>query len=530
MTESHPLLLWLTFLPTAGALGILALVAARVAFKLEKGLVDQLSRGLALLTSGAVLALCIPLLRAFDLSDPRPQFVFRASWIPAWNVHLYLGTDGLSILLIVLSALISFFATIASMPWWSGKAPLDAHHFTHEKVPAYFALLLLLQTGMLGTFAALDLFLFFVFWELMLLPMYFLIAIWGGPRRNLAAIKFFLYTLAGSALLLLAILALHLRGPQEAVDGHLAHTFDVIRLAQWGRSGGYANVPDLFGFSWNTLVWIALFLGFAVKIPIVPLHTWLPDAHVEAPTPVSVILAGVLLKTGVYGILRVNASVLPQTTHALGTWIAALGAIAVVYAAFVCLAQKDLKRMIAFSSVSHMGFSLLGLGAFSQQGLEGAYVNLLTHGLISSMLFLIVGVIYDRAHHRRIDGFGGLASIVPEYGTLLTIAFFASLGLPGLCGFVSEFTVFLGALPTRTGLTIFATSSVVLTAAYYLWALQRVLLGPKNEAYANLPDVNWRERLTLWPLSALILLFGLWPWPLFEYPRATLLSLLASLQ
>ncbi|MBS2021769.1 MAG: NADH-quinone oxidoreductase subunit M, partial [Deltaproteobacteria bacterium] len=376
----------------------------------------------------------------------------------------------------------------------------------------------------------LDLFLFFVFWELMLLPMFFLIALWGGPRRAQAALKFFLYTLAGSAPLLLGILALHLHGPKTIIDGQLLPTFDLVELAAWGRRGGFAVAAPIFGIAWTRLVWLALFIGLAVKIPIVPLHTWLPDAHVEAPTPISVILAGILLKTGVYGLVRINFAVLPHESVSLAPLVSTLGALAIVYGALVCLAQKDLKRLIAFSSISHMGFCLLGLGALTQAGLDGAVLNLLTHGLISPMLFLVAGVLYDRAHHRRIDGFGGLASTMPEYATLLSLSFFASLGLPGLCGFVSEFTVFAGSLQPRLVQTLFGATSLVLTAAYYLWALQRVLFGKASEENARLPDVNWRERLTLWPLGLLIVLFGLWPRPLVDGMHASLALLLSQLR
>src|SRR6266404_1250444 len=369
------------------------------------------------------------------------------------------------------------------------------------------AMLLILQTGMLGVFVAMDMFLFYVFWEVMLLPMYFLIGIWGGPRKEYAAIKFFLYTLAGSVLMLLAIIGLYYSGPVDAATGQ--HTFNMAKMAAWGRAGGYVSVPVVLGMSFMKVAWVALFIGFAIKIPMFPFHTWLPDAHVEAPTPISVILAGVLLKMGIYGILRINYAILPQATKWAATAMAVFGTINIVYAAFVCLAQKDLKRMIAYSSVSHMGFCLLGMSAFTQQGIDGAVLNLWTHGLISPMLFLIVGVLYDRAHHRNIEGFGGL---------------------PGLCGFVSEFTVFLGSLPTWQTMTIISALSVIITAAYYLWAIQRMMLGQLNPAYATLPDVNWRERLTLYPLGALIILFGFYPSAILNLIQGSLRTLLLPLQ
>jgi NADH-quinone oxidoreductase subunit M len=531
MSQLTPsLLTWLTFLPLIGAALILPVLGLRAAGVLSKQAADQVSRVIALLASGLVLLLALGLWRVYDTSNPALQFVQQARWIPAYNIDYFVGVDGISITLVILTALISFIATIASMPWWPGNTHLDEHHFTQQGVPGYMAMLLILQTGMTGVFVAMDMFLFYVFWEVMLLPMYFLIGIWGGARKEYAAIKFFLYTLAGSVLMLLAIIGLYYNGPTEVVNGQLTHTFNMVKMAQWGRAGGYMTAPLVLGLAFVKVAWVALFIGFAIKIPMFPFHTWLPDAHVEAPTPISVILAGVLLKMGIYGILRINYAILPQATKWAATAMAVFGTINIVYAAFVCLAQKDLKRMIAYSSVSHMGFCLLGMSAFTQQGIDGAVLNLWTHGLISPMLFLIVGVIYDRAHHRNIEGFGGLAKQVPEYAGLLGLAFFASLGLPGLCGFVSEFTVFLGSLATWQTMTIISALSVIITAAYYLWAIQRMMLGQLNPAYTTLPDVNWRERLTLYPLGALIILFGFYPSAILNLIQGSLRNLLLPLQ
>jgi len=516
------LLSWITFMPLLGAVGVLAVVGLRSVGTLAKEAADQACRVLAMVASGLTLVLALGLWKAFDPSNPGLQFVHHTRWIAAFNIEYFVGVDGLSITLVILSALISFIATIASMPWWPGNAHLDEHHFTQHGVAGYMAMLLLLQTGMLGVFVAMDMFLFYVFWEVMLLPMYFLIGIWGGARKEYAAIKFFLYTLSGSVLMLLAIIGLYFNNP--------AHTFNMVEMAKFGREGGYLSAPLVLGMSFMRVAWVALFIGFAIKIPMFPFHTWLPDAHVEAPTPISVILAGVLLKMGIYGILRINYGILPQATKWAAYAMAVFGCINIVYAAFVCLAQKDLKRMIAYSSVSHMGFCLLGMSAFTQQGIDGAVLNLWTHGLISPMLFLIVGVIYDRAHHRNIEGFGGLAKQVPEYAGLLGLAFFASLGLPGLCGFVSEFTVFLGSLATWQTLTIISALSVIITAAYYLWAIQRMMLGKLNPAYATLPDVNWRERLTLYPLGALIILFGFYPAAIINLIEGSLRTLILPLQ
>jgi NADH-quinone oxidoreductase subunit M len=524
------ILTWMTFLPLIGAALILPVLGLRAAGILSKQAADQVTRVIAFLASGLVLLLALVLWRAYDTSNPALQFVQQARWIPAYNIDYFVGVDGISITLVILTALISFIATIASMPWWPGNTHLDDHHFTQHGVPGYMAMLLILQTGMTGVFVATDMFLFYVFWEVMLLPMYFLIGIWGGARKEYAAIKFFLYTLAGSVLMLLAIIGLYYNGPTEVVNGQLTHTFNMVKMAQWGRAGGYMSAPLVLGLAFVKVAWVALFIGFAIKIPMFPFHTWLPDAHVEAPTPISVILAGVLLKMGIYGILRINYAILPQATKWAATAMAVFGTINIVYAAFVCLAQKDLKRMIAYSSVSHMGFCLLGMSAFTQQGIDGAVLNLWTHGLISPMLFLIVGVIYDRAHHRNIEGFGGLAKQVPEYAGLLGLAFFASLGLPGLCGFVSEFTVFLGSLATWQTMTIISALSVIITAAYYLWAIQRMMLGQLNPAYTTLPDVNWRERLTLYPLGALIILFGFYPSAILNLIQGSLRNLLLPLQ
>src|SRR5438105_9009043 len=530
----HPttstLLTWMTFLPLLGAVLILPVLGLRAAGAITKAVSDQICRLLALVASGAVLVLGFVLWRAFDPQNPALQFVQHGKWITAYNLEYLVGIDGLSLTLVMLTALISYIATIASMPWWPGNTHLDAHHFTQRGVPGYMAMLLILQTGMTGVFVSMDLFLFYVFWEVMLLPMYFLIGIWGGALKEYAAIKFFLYTLAGSVLMLLAIIGLYFNGPTVPVDGQMMHTFDLLKMAEWGRAGGYGSAPAVMGLDFMRVAWVALFIGFAVKIPMFPFHTWLPDAHVEAPTPISVILAGVLLKMGIYGILRVNYGTLPQATKWAATAMAVFGTINIVYAAFVCLAQKDLKRMIAYSSVSHMGFCLLGMSSVTQQGIDGAVLNLWTHGLISPMLFLIVGVIYDRAHHRNIEGFGGLAQQVPEYAGLLGLAFFASLGLPGLCGFVSEFTVFLGSLSTWQTMTIVSALSVIITAANYLWAIQRMMLGQLNPAYTGLPDVNWRERLTLYPLGALIILFGFYPAAIINLIEGSLRNLLVPLQ
>jgi NADH-quinone oxidoreductase subunit M len=542
MNASH-LLSLIVFVPLAGVLGVLGVLA----LELPAARRDHFVRLVAVAASGVPLLLGIWLWSTFDGAISTVQHVERVSWIGSLGIEYFVGVDGLNVALVILTTLIGFVATLASMPWWRGKGEHDdpAHpHFSGLRVPGYFAMLLLLQMGMSGTFVALDAFLFFVFFELMLLPMYFLIGIWGGARKEYAAIKFFLYTLVGSVFLLLAIIALywqtgngalfeHTPSPElmklasdgvvsQGLDGtwgyrisdgtFSARTFDLTRWRALGRAGFFSHAGQfLFDAPFTTVIWAFLFLGFAVKVPVVPLHTWLPDAHVEAPTPVSVILAGVLLKMGVYGMLRFNVAILPETTRQLSGIVAALGVVSVLYGAMVCLAQRDLKKMIAYSSISHLGFSILGIAAMTPAALSGSLFNLFTHGLISSMLFVIVGVLYDRAHHRDIDGFGGLATVMPEYTGVMGVAFFASLGLPGLAGFVPEFLVLTGSFGTLPWHTALCALGAVLTAAYYLWALQRVFLGKLNDRYTAMADLNWRERFTLYPLAALIIVLGVYP-------------------
>jgi NADH-quinone oxidoreductase subunit M len=361
--------------------------------------------------------------------------------------------------------------------------------------------------------------------------MYFLIGIWGGPRKEYAAIKFFLYTLAGSVLMLLAIIGIYYNSHAAALaDGSMSagHTFNLVELAKQGAAGQFRGL-SILGLDFGKAAFVGLFIGFAIKIPMFPFHTWLPDAHVEAPTPVSVILAGVLLKMGIYGILRFNYPLLPDATLWAANAMAIFGVINIVYAAFVCLAQKDLKKLIAYSSVSHMGFSLLGMAAMTPAGISGAVLNLFTHGIISPMLFLIVGVIYDRAHHREIEKFGGLAQQLPEYTAIMGLAFFASLGLPGLAGFVSEFMVFSGAFPRFTLYTVISATSVIITAAYYLWAIHRMFLGKLNPAYHGYPDLNWRERISLYPLAVIAIILGFYPQAILGVINGSLHQLIAPL-
>jgi NADH-quinone oxidoreductase subunit M len=339
--------------------------------------------------------------------------------------------------------------------------------------------------------------------------MYFLIGIWGGARREYAAIKFFLYTLAGSVLMLLALLALYF--------SQTPHTFDMTKLM-----AAHASYSHQF----QTIVWIALFIGFAIKIPAFPFHTWLPDAHVEAPTAISVILAGILLKMGTYGILRINFGMLPVATAELSYYfLGALGTFNIVYGALCAMAQTDLKKLVAYSSISHMGYVMLGMASFTSLGIQGAVLQMFNHGTVTAMLFLLVGVIYDRAHHREIAGFGGLASVMPVYTGIAGLAFFAALGLPGLSAFISEILVLLGAWQRYPVLTAIGASAVVLTAGYILWMMQRVFLGKVNEKYVGIAEINGREIFTLVPLAVIVVILGFYPRPILDLMSQSLNSL-----
>lgn len=437
------------------------------------------------------------------------QFIQHSVWIKGFNIEFYFGIDGVSVAMVLLTALVSLVAVGAS--WGITK-----------NVRGYFAMFLLLETGMMGVFCALDFFLFYVFWEVMLLPMYFLIGVWGGPRKEYAAIKFFLYTLAGSVVMLLVLIALYYKsGATTLVNGSPAeHTFDLLKMTYLDAARFEDAKLTLLGASFAKVCWIGLFIGFAIKIPMFPFHTWLPDAHVEAPTAISVILAGVLLKMGTYGILRINFGVLPQATQWAGQAMVLFGVINILYGAFCAFAQTDLKKLVAYSSVSHMGYCLVGMGAFTQTGFNGAMMQMFNHGTITSMLFILVGVIYDRAHTRDIDKFGGVATQMPVYAAFFGFAFMASLGLPGLSGFIGEALVFLGAFPVYRVMTILAATGVIFTAAYHLWAMQRIQLGKWNDSLwkdkSHFPDLSTREALTLLPMAAIVLLLGFYPMPVLN--------------
>lgn len=426
-------------------------------------------------------------------SETGMRFVFKADWIPTIGAQYSFGIDGISMLLILLTTLMGFIAILSS---WTAVT---------ERVREYYCYFLLLQVGMLGVFMALDFFLFYVFWEVMLVPMYFIIGVWGGPRRLYAAIKFFLYTLAGSVLLLLGILALYFY--QHSVTG--VWSFDVLAMQQ-------LNIP----MGLQTWIFLAMFFGFAIKVPMFPFHTWLPDAHVEAPTAGSVILAAILLKMGTYGFVRFSLPILPEATMFFLYPLLVLSVIGIIYGALVAMMQKDMKKLVAYSSVSHLGFCMLGIFIATPVALEGGILQMINHGVSTGALFLIVGIIYERRHTRMIADFGGLSLIMPVYATVFLIMTLSSIGMPTLNGFIGEFMVLQGVFadPTYRLWAVWGAVGIVLGAAYMLWLYQRVMFGKlEHEENRNLPDLNWREMATFVPLIILAFWIGLYPKTFLDY-------------
>jgi NADH-quinone oxidoreductase subunit M len=547
----QPAVLWLSLIVFLPALGALALVA------IPKDKPDIIKLVSLLATVGVFLITCgiafgwLGNETRFEKGVAQMQDAFTIPWIPSFNIFYFMGMDGISFTLVMLTAFVSMLSMGAS---WN----IEKH------VKAYCILFLLLETGMLGVFLALDFFLFYVFWEVMLLPMYFLIGVWGGPRREYAAIKFFLFTLLGSVFMLIAILMLYFNSDLRALarlsdldpanetpavkwqELHIdravtqrikeggsdeIHTFNISALAVMGQHTALFDDELLWGKSLQWWAFLLLFVGFIIKVPAVPVHTWLPDAHVEAPTPISMILAGILLKMGGYGIIRICFPICPDAGFDLAWLVTFIGVLSMIYGAFAAMAQKDFKRLVAYSSVSHMGYVLLGIGVWSawsgtnynpeywQMGMNGAMFQMIAHGISSPGMFFMVGVIYDRVHHRNLDEFGGLFARSPVYSGIAFGIFFAGLGLPGLCGFIGEVFVTLSVWNYSHALAVISAATVILTAGYILWTLQRVYLGPeyKGPHGDHITPITGRELAIGAPLLAFAILFGVFPNLVFDY-------------
>jgi len=486
-----PILSLVTFLPLVGALFILAIRG-------EAEVVARNARWAALWTSLVTFALSLFLWFGFERGTAEFQFVEQAEWLPDYNIAYNMGVDGISVLFILLSTLLTPICILAS---WEA---------IRVRVKEYMIAFLVLETMMVGMFSALDFVVFYMFFEGVLIPMFIIIGVWGGPRRVYAAFKFFLYTLAGSVLLLLALLAMYFE----------AGTTDIPIMLSYGFPAGM-----------QIWLWLALFASFAVKVPMWPVHTWLPDAHVEAPTAGSVILAGVLLKMGAYGFLRFSLPMLPEASAYFTPFVFTLSIVAIIYTSLVALAQEDMKKLIAYSSVAHMGYVTLGIFTVTQQGLEGAIFQMLSHGLVSSALFLVVGVVYDRLHTREIARYGGLAERMPTYALTFMIFMLASVGLPGTSGFVGEFLVLVGAFKTNTWVALLAASAMVLGAAYMLYLYRRVIFGAltKDDLRALL-DMNRREIAVFAPLVLLVLWLGIYPVPVLDVVSASVDNLINDYQ
>ena len=482
----------ITFLPIIGAI-LLAFFP-----KENEGAIKQT----ALAVAAADFLLSLSLWTNFDDSTHNMQFGLNISWIESWGINYHIGLDGISLLLYVMTTFLTMLCIIAS---WEVK----------KHIREYMMAMLALSTGMLGVFISLDLFMFYVFWEFQLVPMYIIVGVWGGPRRIYAAVKFFIYTAVGSLLMLVAIIWIYFHIKQTTGVA----TADILFITE------HISAPlDI-----QKWLWLAFFLAFAIKVPMFPFHTWLPDAHVEAPTAGSVILAGVLLKMGTYGFLRFNLPFFPQASYDFMPFIAWLSIIGIVYGALVSMVQEDLKKLVAYSSVSHLGFVMLGIFALNEYGIQGALIQNINHGISTGALFLLVGVIYDRRHTRLIKEFGGLSKQMPIYAVCFMIVALSSIGLPGMNGFVGEFLILLGIFQVNGLWAACATSGVILAACYILWMFQRVMfLELKNPKNMKLKDMNMRELITIVPLLILIFWIGLYPKPFMKTFDASVNNLVSK--
>ncbi len=490
---NFPILSLSIFLPTIGALLIWLFVRG-----------DQAVRVAALLVSSLTFLLTLLLPLYFDNGTHHMQFEELHAWIPAFNVHYHLGVDGISMPFVLLTSLLTVVCVIS------------AWRCIQTRVKEYMIAFLVLETTLIGVFCALDAMLFYFFWEAMLIPMYLIIGIWGGKNRVYATLKFFLYTLAGSVLMLIALLAMYFKA---------GHTFSILALMDYA-----------FDFEWQFWIWIAFFVAFAVKVPMWPVHTWLPDAHTEAPTAGSVILAGILLKMGAYGFLRFSLPMLPDASQFFVPFMVALSLIAVVYISLVAMMQTDMKRLIAYSSIAHMGFVTLGTFMFTQQAVEGAVINMISHGFVAAALFLCVGVLYDRMHTRQIADYGGVVQVMPVFAAVMMLFVMANVALPGASSFIGEIMVLIGTFgadPTphltwsTKWIAIVAATSVVLSACYSLWMYKRVIMGElRSDAVKAMPDMSRREFLFFLPLILLVLWIGLYPLPVLDVMHASVAHLI----
>ena len=481
---SFPILSLLIFFPILGGIALLGIGKENV-----KGI-----KIMAFIVSIFELLFSLPLWFSFDKTTYQMQFVERHSWISLFNIEYYLGIDGISILFVLLSALITILCVLVS---WNS---------IEKKVKEFFVSLLLLEGAMIGVFCALDFFLFYIFWEAMLIPMFLLIGVWGGPNRIYAATKFFLYTLVGSLLMLVGIITLYMQG---------GNTFDILALA-----GQHYPVKLQLMLFW------AFFAAFAVKVPMWPVHTWLPDAHTEAPAAGSVVLAGILIKMGAYGFLRFSMPILPEATSAMMMPMLVLSLIGIVYGGIICLAQTDLKRLIAYSSVSHMGFVTLGIFALNTQSVEGGILQMINHGVVTGALFLGIGMVYERTHTRKISDYGGLATNMPVFGSFFLLFTLASVGLPGTNGFIGELLILLGSFLTKPWVALIAASGLIIGAWYMLWLYQRIFFNPVNSRWNGIKELDAREIATFLPMVILIFWIGLYPNSMLEYMHVSVAHLL----
>ncbi len=481
---SFPILSLLIFLPVLGGIALLGISKEN-----EKNV-----KVVALIISLLEFVFTLPLWFAFDKTTFQMQFVERHSWIGLFNIEYYLGLDGISILFILLSALVTILCVLVS---WNS---------IQTKVKEFFIALLLLEGAMIGVFCALDFFLFYIFWEAMLIPMFLIIGIWGGPKRIYAATKFFLYTLVGSLLMLVGIITLYLKG---------GHTFDILALANHD-----------FPIGLQLILFWGFFAAFAVKVPMWPVHTWLPDAHTEAPAAGSVVLAAILIKMGAYGFLRFSMPILPDATSAMMIPMLILSLIGIVYGGIICLAQTDLKRLVAYSSVSHMGFVTLGLFALNTQSVEGGILQMINHGVVTGALFLGIGMVYERTHTRVISDYGGLATNMPVFASFFLLFTLASIGLPGTNGFIGEFLILLGSFLTRPWVALIAASGLIIGAWYMLWLYQRIFYNPVNSKWDTIKELEVREIIAFMPMVILIFWIGLFPNTMLDFMHVSVSHLL----